>query len=60
MEWFTPECMARIEYYALGSEFSKYAKEEMMGRGWREYQPDGRRREPVFFALTFCTADKVY
>ena len=25
-EWFTQECMSRIEYYALGSEFSDFAK----------------------------------
>lgn len=56
MEWFAPECMSRIEYYALGSKYSAYAKSQ----GWKDYQEDGRRREPVFFGVAFCVSDKVY
>jgi hypothetical protein len=33
MEWFNPECMARIEYYALGSKYDDYAKRLK----WKDY-----------------------
>ena len=54
--WFTNECMSRIEYYALGSKYQTYAE----SKGWKFDMRDQRRREPVFFAVAFCIADKIY
>jgi len=55
--WLTAECRARFEYYARGSVHGWYADSQ----NWTEiHQPDQRRREPVFFGVTFCIADKIY
>jgi len=54
--WFTTECMNRIEYYSAGSKYNEYA----LDKNWLFWQRDQRRREPVFFGVAFCIADKIY
>ena len=54
--WFTRDCLNRIEYYAAGSNYRAYSD----SKNWTYYQRDDRRREPIFFGVAFCVADKVY
>lgn len=52
----TNECRARYEFYAAGSkhnDLAQYLK-------WNDWWWDKNRREPVFFAVAFCIADKIY
>ena len=56
MDWFTPQCYNRIEFFSLGSKYPQYA--EM--KDYDFYIRDARIREPVFFGVAFCIADKIY
>lgn len=54
---FDDNCINRVDYLAAGSKYSTYA----YSKGYDLfYQRDARRREPVFFAVAFCIADKLY
>ena len=54
--WLTSECKARYEFYAAGSRYNQMAK----AKNWNDWWRDKNRREPVFFAVAFCIADKIY
>lgn len=56
MDWFTPQCFNRIEYYSIGSKHINYAE----SKDFDFYLRDSRIREPVFFGVAFCIADKIY
>jgi hypothetical protein len=54
--WFNQDCRNRLFYYAEGSKYDVFAKDIM---GWKSWQYDYRRREPVIIGVAFCVADQV-
>lgn len=54
--WFNADCRNRLNFYAEGSKYDYYAKEI---RGWKTWEYDQRRREPVIFGVAFCVADEI-